>query len=705
LNASYEAWNEVLAERFFRPDCAGRPVYLSVDDEELEELASRVGAGAEVAAESLVKAVRREFTSSPSYGLYGEFFRSTTTWRRGGSQGPPPCIAMLSVAVLAGSRMARDPQAGVASHNYYRRYNELVGYPPDSGQPAGFEELRRLWMDLDRWLKEDRDGTLGISTVPESPAPAHVGYPISQCLLRESDRRRLTEFFRSVGLEPGDEITATELFSYLRNWARPGCGLSDPAVRVIAGASSDVAEEIGKIAHAELAGWRGEILDEHGRHRGELSLVLELKQGGHWVKAAFWAKRPDGFPAKVEIRTRSGDAIGLSAVSDNWYGPTALPVRNKDLDDGLVLEGAEYSFAYRSSGVVPLRASDELGRWVSVPQVVAAEPHCLIVRTTLMDPVKQFLADHAEPGWRETSGSGNVPDGWHVLDSVKITSTASPSEPYLRPLAPRFGTASSFEGGLRVRGSQYLLGGEPDLWITVAPGDEPEVTVDGEPVSLSGPISQIKLSQYGLGAGNHCVAIGGLTRYFTTFSGVEVAAPTGSGSLAHILRKGAGYVPLGAGPQEVPAGPQPRGTVHIAGASAIADPDDLPEPPTPPVLLPAGFREYAVLGRRPGEILEAPQPTKPAWLRRIGIEDQFQYFDQPLTFEAQWLITSGSSGAQVRPIRRPPLPPLPADTPDPSRVEKWCNAIARGMAAHCEPSDRTPLNEYVEFAEKLGTVA
>src|SRR5262249_53486135 len=31
LDASYSAWNAVIAERFFRPDLAGRPAYLSVD--------------------------------------------------------------------------------------------------------------------------------------------------------------------------------------------------------------------------------------------------------------------------------------------------------------------------------------------------------------------------------------------------------------------------------------------------------------------------------------------------------------------------------------------------------------------------------------------------------------------------------------------------------------------------------------------------
>lgn len=694
-----------MAERFFRPEDAGRPVYLSVDDEELEELASLAGAEQDSAAESLVQAVRRGFISSPSRGLYGEFFRATRTWRKAGGQGAPPYIAMLSVAVLAGSRMARDPEAGVASHNYYRRYNELLGNTPDSGQPPGFDELGLLWRDLDQWLRHDLGGRRGESTIPEHPSPAHIGYPISQCLLRESDRRRLTEFFRAVGLEPGDEITAEELFSYLRNWARTGCGLSEPAVKVIAGASDSVADEIGRIARAELAGWRGDVLDEQGRRRGELALVLELKQGGHWIKAAFWPRRPEGFPDRVEVRTRSGDQLSLAAVSDEWYGPLDLPVRSRHLDDGLVLESAECSFAFDASRVIPLRASDELGRWVSTRQVVAAEPHCVIVYAALLDQVRKFLNNHAEAGWREAPGTGNLPEEWRVLDAVRISSPASPSETYLKPLAPRFGTASSFEGGLRITGGMYLSGGEPDLWITVARGDEPGVAVDGEPVDLAGPISQIKLSQLGLPAGEHRVEIGGLTRHFTTIEGVAIAATSRSGSLAHILRKGAGYVPLGAGPQALPKGEQARGTVRVSGASAIADPADLPEPPQPPVLLPAGFRAYTVLGRHPGELLEPSPPAEPRWLTRIGIRDQFQYFDQPAGFEVQWLIAVGAAGTQVRAIRNPPRPPMRSNGTEASEVERWSAAILGAAAAQCRPADQSAFDEYVGFAEGLGSSA
>jgi len=702
LNHAYQAWNRALAGRFFRTDCSGRPVYLSVDDEELEELAPGMGVTPEDAAVALTEAVKREFTYSLTSGMYREFFRATMEWRKNDGADPPPYIALLASAVLAGSRMARDISQGVASHNYYRRYNELFGWDPASGQPVGFEQLGRLWRDLDRWLDEDNAGQLGTSTVPEHPSPAHVGYPISQCLLRESDRRRLTEFFRAVGLEPGEEITSGQLFTYLRNWSKPDCGLSEPAVKVIAGASESVAEEIAEIVHAELAGWGGELLDERGRQRGELALVLELKQGGRWVNATLWPRRPEGFPAAMTVSTRGGKQVELRTTRKNWYGPVALPLRNRELDAGLVLEGDEFSFAYQAARVVPLAESDELGRWVSVRQAEASKPHCVIVHASLLEPVSRFLHAHAEPGWCEAPGSGNLPEGWRILQRVRITSSVAPSEPYLKPLSPRFGTTSSFEGGLRVRERQYLTGGEPDLWVTVAPGDEPEVTIDGGRVELSGPATEIRLSKSGLEAGDHSIRIGGLTRKFTTFPGFGLVSAAGTGSLSHLLRRGRGYAPLHAGPEEVPSEDPARESVRVSGASVTAHPDDLPQPLAPPVLLPAGFRAYAVIGRSPAEVLETEAPAEPEWLRQIGVENQFQFFDQAVPFEAQWLIATGSSGAQVSAIARPPDPPRLEEGADRELAGRWCRAVASGAEGLCREADQAAFGRYVSLAGQLG---
>jgi hypothetical protein len=701
LNESYEAWNRALAGRFFRPEYANRPVYLSADDEEIEELADTVGVEEQEALDSFVTAVRREFSSSLTYGLYEGFLKARREWRKSGAQGPPPYAALLALTVLAGSHMARDPVAGVASHNYYVRYNELIGRPPDGGQPPGFDGLQSLWEDLDRWLQEDCGERLGRSTVRPHPTLSHVGYPISQCLLREADRRRLTEFFRAAELEPGDEINAAELFTLLRSWARPGCGLSSPAIGVIEAASDSVAEEIAELVKGEFGAWGGELLDERGRRRAEVALVLEVKQGGHWIKASFWPRRPEGFPAQLEVAPRSGERVRMQAVSPAWYGPLAAEVRNRDLEKGLVLEGEDFSLAYQPARVVPLRASEDLGRWVAVRQVRAAEPHCVVSHTAVLDAVRGFLGDHAEPGWRELPGTGNLPEGWRVFDSVTISSPASPQEAHLRPLAPRFGTTSRLEGGLRVGRGQYLTGGEPDLWITVAEGDRPAVVLDGEPLAVEERIARLRLSEQGLDPGEHRIEIGGLTRHFTTSAGFPVAAPSGAGSLGHVLRRGRGYAPLAAGPQLLPGGEQEAGTVRVSGAAARAREEDLPAPLEPPILLPAGFRSYTVIGRVPGEVLEVTQPRRPAWLAPAGLGDQFQYFDQVTPFEAQWLIAGGSSGTRVRAIRHPPLPPAAQDGADPEMVAAWCAAASRGAAGSRRAEDEEAFGWYAARAREL----
>jgi hypothetical protein len=677
-------------------------VYLSVDDEELEELAPRAGEESRRAAESLVAAVRQEFSSSSSYGLYARFFRAAREWReRDVGRRPPPYLALHALAVLAGSRMARDPSAGIASHNYYVRYNELIGRPAEEGRPPGFEELGRLWEDLHRWLEEDCEGRLGRSTIRRHPRLAHIGFPISQCLLREADRHRLTEFFGAVGLEPGDEITAGELFTYLRNWARPGCGLSAPAARVIQEAPPEVASEIAEIVKGEFDGWQGEVLDERGRRRGEIALVLEIRQGGHWLSARLWPRRPDGFPPELAARLPSGRQVALRTMAEGWYEPLPLEVRHRELERGLLLEGEGYSLAYACSRVVPLRASEELGRWVSVRQVRAVEPHGVLAHASTLDDVRRFLADHAEPGWRELPATGGLPSGWKVFDRVQITSPASPAQDHLRRLAPRFGTASSLEGGLQIASGQYLVGGEPDLWVTVAEGDQASVEIDGEPVELSRGIVRFRLADMDLAAGEHYIRIGGLTRRFTTFEGFETPAPSGTGSLGHVLRHGREYVPEAAGAQPLPAGGTLHGTVHVSGARAMARGADLPEPLQPPILLPAGFKRYTVLGRAPGEVLETTDPGKPSWLDVVGLGQQYQFFDQPMPFEAQWLIVDGLTETQIRAVRCPPAAPAAEVAADAASVVRWCEAITRAIAeARCRPEDEQVLRLYAERASQ-----
>jgi hypothetical protein len=389
-------------------------------------------------------------------------------------------------------------------------------------------------------------------------------------------------------------------------------------------------------------------------------------------------------------------------MADGWYGPLPVQIRQRELERGLLLESDEHSLAYAPSRVVPFRASEELGRWVSVHQLRAVEPHCVLAHISALEDVRTFIREHAEPGWRELPATGDLPAGWKVLDHVQITSPASPSLDHLRPLAPRFGTTSSFEGGLRIASGQYLLGGEPDLWVTVAEGDQASVEINGEPAELGRGIVRFRLSEMGLTAGDHHIRVGGLTRRFATFEGFPAPSPSGTGSLGHVLRCGHEYVPDAAGAQPLAAGTVAHGFVHVSGASALAGTADLPEPVEPPILLPTGFRQYTVLGRAPGEILETTDPGKPEWLGAVGLGEQYQFFDQPMPFDAQWLVLEGLAEVQVRAIRRPPGSPAAEVVGDAASVMRWCEAITRaGTEARCRPGDQEVLRLYTERANEV----
>jgi hypothetical protein len=82
---------------------------------------------------------------------------------------------------------------GIEQTAYYPRLNLLLSRPPFDGMPPGFEQIGDLWEDLCRWLDDDPSGARGTSTAATHYLVRHIGWPISQCLLREGGREGLTE--------------------------------------------------------------------------------------------------------------------------------------------------------------------------------------------------------------------------------------------------------------------------------------------------------------------------------------------------------------------------------------------------------------------------------------------------------------------------------------------------------------------------------
>ena len=695
---AYRRWNAAFLAEYFRREAAGRPVYLAVDDDELRELAPAIGVDPNEAASSLAAAVALEARKGGD--LFRSFLRDSTTWRKEVEE--PPYLALLGLCVLAASRMARDPDRGTWSNDYYSQLNPLLGRRRDEGRPPNFDELKRLWLDLARWLDGDLAGARGKSTIRTHSFFVHVGYPISQCLLRAADRRRLPDFFRSVGLEPGAEISGERLLVLFRAWARPGA-LTAQGHRVVASTTGGVEDTLIEILQRELADWDGELRDERGRRRAEILLFAESLAGGRRIELRLYARRPDGFP-EGSWELGGGRRVELRAVADGWYGRLPVEVSRNVLREGLTLTNGGFALALDPDPAIPFRAAflPDAG-WLMVRQATALEEHIVLAHTSVESELRAFLGQNAERGWRIQRRAGDVPRDWLVADRVRIAAVPPSVPDSLRRLAPRLNTAMRLEGGLPLGRQLYLTGGEPDLWITVEDDAGVELAIDDTAERLGKGIVKFALRDLDLQPGPHAVTAAGETRRFRSEATYGVVVPDGAGKLGHVLERHGTYMPQDSIATAVQPGQVPRGQVVVCGAHVAGASSDLPSDPFPPVVVRCGFSRYAVVGALPGQLARPNAPTRPRWLSAIDPPPTYQFFEFTTPFRAQLVLYSGISGVRVRLAHESAMEPMLRVGIDDGSTEEWAQEILD--AERREPDVPTRLKEtwaaYVVAAQEI----
>ncbi|MDW8212770.1 MAG: sigma factor-like helix-turn-helix DNA-binding protein [Roseiflexaceae bacterium] len=184
---SYDVWNHAIATYVIAGAQRGSIVYLSIDDEVIEQIARRLTAQAEHPLEPFLDAVRRRVVRGRRVELQRIQGRNR--------YGEPNSIAFLSAMVLAASCMAEDEEDEIASSNYFTRFCEVLQLDQEGGRPlgmkAGVEEP--LWREWTIWLGEH--GLISSARRGEG-AGRYTNYPISQALLRGTDRDRLYRLFR-----------------------------------------------------------------------------------------------------------------------------------------------------------------------------------------------------------------------------------------------------------------------------------------------------------------------------------------------------------------------------------------------------------------------------------------------------------------------------------------------------------------------------
>jgi hypothetical protein len=683
---TYGDWTERLCRHFFREARDQQPVTFFVDDDLLAVLEGSGDPDGGVA--SLTSAVRSRL-SPDTYGRrFNRIDGECTSWKVGSAAGCPPSLPLLAVAVLAGTRMAREE--GISKTNYWKRFRDLLDLRDTNDLKGINDVLPGLWEQLKWWLDTHNAGRLGRCTVERDPWWTIIGYALSQALFRESDRQHLTDLFRRIDLQPGEEIDAQELLQRFKAWA-PGSPLSEGAKHMAADARYD--DRLAAILADEASRWDGVLRDERGRRVGALVLAYEPSPRPTYTVAA---ERPVGFPDDA-LFGLNGLEQRLTASVDGWYGEVwALDAGW--LRGGLRLEADDFLLIYRASPVVPLARNRVLGCWASVGRVEPGEKYVVLADRGHADAVEGFLGQYALDDWKREADAF-APGGWTLFTGVTIEESLqdSPAGP-LAVLAPSVRERPTLRGGLPLDPAValYLCGGEPDLWLPSLMSAEDELLLDSEAVSAS-PGQRIALRERGPSAGNHEIALGASRLRFTTTEMLRTSAAPGTGTIGHrLVATEEGFRAASAGTAEI-SSPLGDTILAIVGSRLLGDPDLLPRSRLT-VVLPLAARRYFLVGAQPGQVMTPVQPPRPEWLDDVG-DGLFPIgFEVAPAFDVVWVIIEWHEGKVVARLRDR-RPPEPNGSESRSALAAWRGAFELDPDLSDEAQE--PWSQYSAAAEQL----
>ena len=264
LSNAYQQWNDALAQHFFGPEKAGINVYLYVNHDLIQSLEqSLVGAGL------FLDAVVGRDIGYDADGVCQRALRALRYWEYS-RQGFPPYIAYLGLFVLAS-----DIDGDFAPNAYYPRLWDLLGEQRTGSVPS-FSLMSQLWDDLEDWTVRYRGGEVGVFQSRSVGGNLHIGYPLSQSMLAEQDRRALPQVFYSAGLDPAAFHPAGEIAMALRSTTAKGL-MRARTVR-LAGDPNDVLHSaMIEVASDELAAWDGIVAEPELGRAGRSSQLVGLR--------------------------------------------------------------------------------------------------------------------------------------------------------------------------------------------------------------------------------------------------------------------------------------------------------------------------------------------------------------------------------------------------------------------------------------------
>jgi hypothetical protein len=617
----YLEWNDALAARIFRPEMAGREVFLFVNDDLIRE----IGGTGSVA--DFVRAVEEGPPwVDPDLGLCQKALRALDGWRER-QLGVPPYVGYLGLFVLAVGVEGDFP-----AHAYYARLRTLLGWPDvHAGAPASFDRMLRLWEDLEVWSNQDMEGALGIFSIRIAGEWIHVGLPKAQAVITEHERKALPAIFAAAGFDPTAPPSDQELARALRRH-----GADDLRARtldLLSGRSSEpeLAAVLLDTVRGELEEWDGEAAAVDGAGDYSVTALARVclrvdEVAGRVTATARVSARADFPEDGLTLETLDGaTCLSCREYLPGWSSPLRDETAGRDADAAALPWSGGEVFADTTAGWrVGLPASRvrvfvpglpmDLPGLVEVHRLPAASPFFLAAADSTVPALEQWRAS-GEVDLQEIDVREGLPPGWRLFKSAGATADAA-----VRTALPELALPTA----VRVRLEGGIRSGQGNTYFKFAP---PRVSVEGlsdeEEVSCEGRL----LVPAAEGA-----SLFALPQDLPTGARLTVEICRG----ATVLRRQSLFLSdhIDWIFREPRLGADKLGTVREWGdgeadiAGALAGAEEGAGFPIRPEI--RGDRRVFAIGRRPGEIrsLPAEQPPEdwqPVWLVELSRRGRAEY--------------------------------------------------------------------------------
>ncbi|WP_417372327.1 hypothetical protein [Glutamicibacter protophormiae] len=477
----YADWNDALAKAFFSQERSGQMVYLDKDDPAFETAYASLGLeSADAAVESLSQAVRNILCWRQSCReTFAEFDMLTRRWvyQRNAARKnkqpvkAPPLIALLMVLSIAAEKMhSSSPHTEEGAGSYYVQLERTLGVPASESKRLRHSftiSSEAYWEALSVWL-EDFAGEKGLPSA-YALMYRYVGLPISQALIRDTERRNIDRFFEEQGLIPGIAFSHAEMFAALDVWLTQSGSSANQALRLIWAKAANQ-DRVTELALAQFSAWQGpKVVGPRGAVTARtLRCVLSWRNERKLLKttAKFGLVVTQGVPEDRTGRALGADGIesrvSFKPAGNNTYG---VSFDEHQVDAGSLVASPVTIVTSDEEKIrrIPKRIAifirDALtASYVEIDRMVAGAETRVLVKddSKLVDRVVEILKDTTDHSYRLIpGGKEGIPTGWVAF--VDVISLRAPN-PNLVDHAdfgafePRLTTQMSVQGGLRLPG-------------------------------------------------------------------------------------------------------------------------------------------------------------------------------------------------------------------------------------------------------------